>query len=86
MVEALHAAGLEVILDVVYNRTAEGNHLGPTLSFRDVDIAAYFRLADDRRFYDRTEMRARRSRFADRGRRVAQLCRGQRRICGRPAT
>jgi isoamylase len=43
-VRALHAAGLEVILDVVYNHTAEGNHLGPTLSFRGIDNAAYYRL------------------------------------------
>ena len=47
MVRNLHAAGLEVILDVVYNHTAEGNHLGPTLSFRGVDNAAYYRLAPD---------------------------------------
>ena len=39
MVKALHAAGIEVILDVVYNHTAEGNHLGPTLSFRGIDNA-----------------------------------------------
>jgi glycogen operon protein len=45
MVRALHSAGLEVILDVVYNHTAEGNHLGPTLSFRGVDNASYYRLA-----------------------------------------
>jgi isoamylase len=52
MVKALHAAGLEVILDVVYNHTAEGNHLGPMLSFRGVDNAAYYRLMpDDPRFY-----------------------------------
>ncbi|MEZ5318289.1 MAG: glycogen debranching protein GlgX [Vicinamibacterales bacterium] len=44
MVRALHAAGLEVIIDVVYNHTAEGNHLGPTLSLRGVDNAAYYRL------------------------------------------
>jgi isoamylase len=47
MVRALHEAGIEVILDVVYNHTAEGNHLGPTLSFRGLDNAAYYRLADD---------------------------------------
>ncbi|WP_051265063.1 glycogen debranching protein GlgX [Nakamurella lactea] len=47
MVKALHAAGIEVILDVVYNHTAEGNHLGPTLSFRGIDNAAYYRLVDD---------------------------------------
>ena len=53
MVRALHAAGLEVLLDVVYNHTAEGNHLGPTLSFRGVDNASYYRLTDapDRRYY-----------------------------------
>ena len=44
MVRALHAAGIEVILDVVYNHTAEGNHLGPTLSLRGIDNAAYYRL------------------------------------------
>jgi isoamylase len=44
MVKALHAAGLEVILDVVYNHTAEGNHLGPTLSFKGIDNPAYYRL------------------------------------------
>jgi glycogen operon protein len=52
MVRALHAAGIEVILDVVYNHTAEGNHLGPTLSLRGIDNASYYRLArDDKRFY-----------------------------------
>ncbi|MCP2636686.1 glycogen debranching protein GlgX [Microbacterium sp. HD4P20] len=52
MVRALHAAGIEVILDVVYNHTAEGNHLGPTLSMRGIDNAAYYKLdEDDRRFY-----------------------------------
>lgn len=52
MVRALHRAGLEVILDVVYNHTAEGNHLGPTLSLRGIDNAAYYRLThDNRRFY-----------------------------------
>ena len=52
MVKALHAAGIEVILDVVYNHTAEGNHLGPTLCFRGIDNAAYYRLVDDdRRYY-----------------------------------
>ncbi|HEX2165436.1 MAG TPA: glycogen debranching protein GlgX [Thermoanaerobaculia bacterium] len=52
MVQALHQAGLEVILDVVYNHTAEGNHLGPTLSMRGIDNPAYYRLvADDRRHY-----------------------------------
>jgi glycogen operon protein len=47
MVHTLHDAGIEVILDVVYNHTAEGNHLGPTLSFRGIDNSAYYRLADD---------------------------------------
>ena len=52
MVRALHAAGIEVILDVVYNHTAEGNHLGPTLSMRGIDNEAYYRLEDDdRRYY-----------------------------------
>ncbi len=52
MVRALHRAGLEVILDVVYNHTAEGNHLGPTLSFRGIDNSAYYKLNDDdRRYY-----------------------------------
>ncbi|MFC7497125.1 MULTISPECIES: glycogen debranching protein GlgX [unclassified Nocardioides] len=52
MVKELHAAGIEVILDVVYNHTAEGNHLGPTLSFRGIDNAAYYRLVeDDKRYY-----------------------------------
>jgi isoamylase len=52
MVKTLHAAGIEVILDVVYNHTAEGNHLGPTLCFRGIDNAAYYRLVpDDRRYY-----------------------------------
>ncbi|MBV8196138.1 MAG: glycogen debranching protein GlgX [Candidatus Dormibacteraeota bacterium] len=52
MVRALHSAGLEVILDVVYNHTGEGNHLGPTLSFRGFDNRAYYRLVDDDpRFY-----------------------------------
>ncbi|MFH8250092.1 glycogen debranching protein GlgX [Microbacterium sp. B2969] len=52
MVRALHAAGIEVILDVVYNHTAEGNHMGPTLSMRGIDNAAYYRLEDkDRRYY-----------------------------------
>jgi isoamylase len=47
MVRNLHTAGIEVILDVVYNHTAEGNHLGPTLSFRGIDNAAYYRLVAD---------------------------------------
>jgi isoamylase len=52
MVKTLHKAGLEVILDVVYNHTAEGNHLGPMLSFKGIDNAAYYRLVDvDRGYY-----------------------------------
>ncbi|GAA3923778.1 glycogen debranching protein GlgX [Actinomadura viridis] len=51
MVRALHAAGIEVILDVVYNHTAEGDHLGPTLSFRGIDNASYYRLRDDDKRY-----------------------------------
>jgi isoamylase len=52
MVKALHRAGIEVILDVVYNHTAEGNHLGPTFNFKGIDNATYYRLvADDPRFY-----------------------------------
>jgi isoamylase len=52
MVHALHAAGIEVILDVVYNHTGEGNHLGPTLCYRGIDNASYYRLVpDDRRHY-----------------------------------
>jgi len=47
MVRTLHEAGIEVILDVVYNHTAEGNHLGPTLSFRGIDNSSYYRLMDD---------------------------------------
>jgi isoamylase len=47
MVRALHVAGIEVILDVVYNHTAEGNHLGPTISFRGIDNASYYRLVED---------------------------------------
>jgi len=60
MVKALHAEGLEVILDVVYNHTAEGNQLGPTLSFRGIDNANYYRLVDDgspsskKHYYDTT--------------------------------
>jgi isoamylase len=50
-VDALHSAGIEVILDVVYNHTCEGNHLGPTISFRGIDNASYYKLADDPRFY-----------------------------------
>ena len=51
MVRDLHAAGLEVILDVVFNHTAEGNESGPTLCFRGIDNAAYYRLTDDRARY-----------------------------------
>ena len=52
MVKNLHAAGIEVILDVVYNHTGEGNHLGPMLCFRGIDNSAYYRLlANDKRFY-----------------------------------
>jgi isoamylase len=51
MVRTLHEEGIEVILDVVYNHTAEGNHLGPTLSMRGIDNAAYYRLVDDDRQY-----------------------------------
>jgi len=52
MVKTLHSAGIEVILDVVYNHTGEGNHLGPTLSFRGIDNAAYYRLVpDNQRYY-----------------------------------
>ena len=51
MVKRLHDAGIEVILDVVYNHTGEGNHLGPTLSFRGIDNVSYYRLETDRRFY-----------------------------------
>lgn len=53
MVEALHAEGIEVILDVVYNHTAEGNELGPTLSFKGIDNASYYRLHEqNKRYYD----------------------------------
>ncbi len=52
MVKTLHSAGIEVILDVVYNHTAEGNQLGPTLSFRGIDNAVYYRLLPDNpRYY-----------------------------------
>jgi len=52
LVRTLHREGIEVILDVVYNHTGEGNHMGPTLGFRGIDNVAYYRLvADDRRYY-----------------------------------
>ena len=51
MVKMLHKAGIEVILDVVYNHTAEGNQMGPTLAYRGIDNSEYYRLADDKRFY-----------------------------------
>jgi isoamylase len=52
LVKVLHSAGIEVLLDVVYNHTAEGNHLGPTLSFRGIDNALYYRLStEDPRYY-----------------------------------
>jgi isoamylase len=51
MVAHLHDAGIEVILDVVYNHTAEGNEMGPTLSFKGIDNASYYRLAPDQRYY-----------------------------------
>ena len=51
MVRALHQAGIEVILDVVFNHTAEGNELGPTLCFRGMDNAIFYTLADDKRYY-----------------------------------
>jgi glycogen operon protein len=54
MVKELHRAGIEVILDVVYNHTAEGNHLGPTLSFRGIDNASYYRLHEGRYYMDYT--------------------------------
>ncbi|WIM66940.1 glycogen debranching protein GlgX [Corynebacterium breve] len=51
MVRAYHEAGIEIILDVVYNHTAEGNHLGPTIAFRGIDNEAYYRLVDGDRFH-----------------------------------
>lgn len=51
MVKRFHAAGIEVILDVVYNHTCEGNHMGPTLSFRGLDNACYYRLAESPRYH-----------------------------------
>ena len=56
MVKAYHHAGMEVILDVVYNHTAEGNHMGPTLSFKGIDNASYYRLVegDQQHYFDTT--------------------------------
>ena len=54
MVKQFHDAGIEVIIDVVYNHTAEGNHAGPTFSFRGIDNVSYYRLASDPRYYDDT--------------------------------
>ena len=51
MVRAYHEAGIEIILDVVYNHTSEGNHLGPTIAFRGIDNEAYYRLVDDDKFH-----------------------------------
>ena len=51
LVKTMHEAGIEVILDVVYNHTAEGSHLGPLLSFKGIDNPSYYRLADDCRYY-----------------------------------
>ena len=51
MVKEMHKAGIEVILDVVYNHTGEGNHMGPTISFRGIDNASYYRLTEDNRYY-----------------------------------
>ncbi|HEY9197181.1 MAG TPA: glycogen debranching protein GlgX, partial [Mucilaginibacter sp.] len=52
MVKELHKAGIQVLLDVVYNHTAEGNQMGPTLSFRGVDNATYYRLTENKRYYN----------------------------------
>ena len=52
MVKALHRAGIEVILDVVFNHTAEGDHTGPTLAFRGIDNRSYYYLMDDQRYYN----------------------------------
>lgn len=51
MVKALHKAGIEVILDVVYNHTGEGNHMGPTLSFKGIDNLGYYRVTENKRYY-----------------------------------
>ncbi|MFO7962682.1 MAG: glycogen debranching protein GlgX [Desulfobacterales bacterium] len=51
LVKSLHQAGIEIILDVVYNHTAEGNHLGPMISFKGIDNAYYYRLTEDARYY-----------------------------------
>ena len=51
MVKELHKAGIEVFLDVVYNHTAEGNQMGPTLCYRGIDNVEYYRLAEDKRYY-----------------------------------
>ncbi|MFO8085943.1 MAG: glycogen debranching protein GlgX [Desulfobacterales bacterium] len=51
MVKTMHLAGIEIILDVVYNHTAEGNHLGPMLCFKGIDNAYYYRLTEDKRYY-----------------------------------
>jgi glycogen operon protein len=51
MVKELHKAGIEVFLDVVYNHTAEGNQMGPTLSYKGIDNSEYYRLAEDKRYY-----------------------------------
>ena len=69
MVRTLHEADIEVILDVVYNHTAEGNHMGPTLSMRGIDNAAYYRLVDDdQRYYVTTPAPETASTSATRGR------------------
>ena len=51
LVRAYHEAGMEIILDVVYNHTAEGNHMGPTIAFRGIDNEAYYRLVDDDKYH-----------------------------------
>jgi isoamylase len=52
MIKELHKAGIQIILDVVYNHTAEGNQMGPTLSFKGIDNASYYRLTEDKRYYN----------------------------------